>query len=137
MSAGLELASSSKPQNSSTAAYLLRILLHYEALDEVLIEEKLKISQRGQGAPALESMECKDSDSEGVPTEENVGMIGDGVPPKTSYDSRQLEMVSLLLMHLREQVGVAGRNLLHASATRPMYPTLHCIRYILADANLR
>ena len=134
MSAGLELASSSKPQNSSTAAYLLRILLHYEALDEVLMEEKLKISQRCQGAAALESMECKDSGSEEVL---KVGMIGDGVPPRTSYDSRQLEMVSLLLMHLREQVGVAGRNLLHASATRPMYPTLHCIRYILADTNLR
>ena len=32
---------------------------------------------------------------------------------------------------------VARQSLLHAAATRPLYPTLQCMRYILADQNLK
>jgi hypothetical protein len=42
----------------------------------------------------------------------------------------------LLLLLLQQQLVDASVNLLKASATRPIYPTMLCIRYIMADISL-
>ncbi|XP_076464247.1 tRNA (32-2'-O)-methyltransferase regulator THADA-like [Babylonia areolata] len=45
--------------------------------------------------------------------------------------SATLSLLRALLSLLVEQVAVAETSLIVAAANRPMYPTLHCIRYIL------
>ena len=56
---------------------------------------------------------------------------------ESSLNWRSLQVLQTLLLQLQDQLDVAKKNLLHAAATRPLYPTLHCIRYLLADLDLR
>ena len=51
--------------------------------------------------------------------------------------TRRHLILQVLLNSIKEQVAVARQSLLHAAATRPLYPTLQCIRYILADQDLK
>ncbi|XP_064621388.1 tRNA (32-2'-O)-methyltransferase regulator THADA-like isoform X2 [Lineus longissimus] len=56
---------------------------------------------------------------------------------ENSLESRRLLCLNELLTIYQEQLDTAKISLLHASATRPMYPVLHCIRYILATIDLK
>ena len=49
----------------------------------------------------------------------------------------RLTLLQVLLSQLKQQLHVAQASLLHAAATQPLYPTLHCIRYILEETQLR
>ena len=60
----------------------------------------------------------------------DTGVVNDAV-------GRCSVVLTLLLSQLDSQVTVARRSLVHAASTRPMYPTMHCIRYLLKDINLK
>lgn len=51
--------------------------------------------------------------------------------------SAEMQLLHTLLQLLVDQVTVARGSLVVAAANRPMYPTLHCIRYILEEVDLR
>ena len=51
--------------------------------------------------------------------------------------SATLQLLQALLRLLVEQVAVAQTSLILAAANRPIYPTLHCIRYILEGVDFR
>ncbi|GFO33499.1 thyroid adenoma-associated-like protein [Plakobranchus ocellatus] len=49
----------------------------------------------------------------------------------------KLLLLCLLLQSLDNQIAVAEQSLMSAAANRPMYPTLHCIRYVLQEVNFK
>jgi hypothetical protein len=56
---------------------------------------------------------------------------------ENSEAGRVLLLLRCVLEELRGEVRVARGNLLHAAATRPMYPALHVIRYLLENMDLK
>jgi hypothetical protein len=129
----LELAGSNRPQDCTTGAFLLRILLlqptiqdfllhHQETLTKYLTPSALTHWQDlVNGTPDLKASLQKIS----LQTTSDVSSGG------------TLLLVWILLLYLEDQLKVAKNGLFIAAATKPMYPTLHCIRYILFDVNLR
>ena len=51
-------------------------------------------------------------------------------------DSRFLLAVCILLNHLDHQVKIANDSLLQAAGSKPIYPTIHCIRHLLENYDL-
>lgn len=51
--------------------------------------------------------------------------------------NKPLFLLEILLKLLDDEIMVAKQSLITAAATRPMYPTLHCIRYILQEVDFR
>lgn len=60
-----------------------------------------------------------------------------GVEEDGGTTSATLQLLQALLRLLVEQVAVAQTSLILAAANRPIYPTLHCIRYILEGVDFR
>ena|SRR6218665_211119 len=108
-SAGVQLAQSPRPQDCTTAAYLLRFLLHAPQILPLLETQLKSRVLSGLGNCAL----------------------------VTGLNRKRLCLTEVLLDLLQDEVKVASSNLMLAAATRPMYPTLHCIRYIFADISYR
>ncbi|XP_074661192.1 tRNA (32-2'-O)-methyltransferase regulator THADA-like [Tubulanus polymorphus] len=108
----LALTCTTKPQDSTTAAYILRLLVRQTELFTVLThpsEFSLDFSEMPYGINVTEN----------------------------DLEGRSLLTLSVLVSSLSEQLEVAKKTLLHAAATRPMYPVIHCIRYLLSTINLR
>ncbi|XP_041351215.1 thyroid adenoma-associated protein homolog [Gigantopelta aegis] len=104
----LELSTSNKPQDCTTAAYLFQYLLQQPSILVVMKTYASSLTTR---------LFARDDP------------VMDRCPP--------LLLLSILLMLLREQLSVARRSLTSAAANGPMYPTLHCIRYILSEINYK
>ncbi len=94
------LAGSTRPQDCTTAAYLLRLLLRLPGVVNELTSHHRDVD------------------------------------PDTGCLHGYL-ILRLLLELLQRQVAVSRTSLLHAAATGPLYPVLHCVRYLLGDLNLR
>ncbi|KAK3597815.1 hypothetical protein CHS0354_029374 [Potamilus streckersoni] len=103
----LKLSGSTKPQDCTTAAYLFRLLLHQDDCYEILQSQVNK--ENKLPLPGI--------------TNSNFG--------------RRLLLLWILLKYLQDQRVVAEKNLLIAAANRPLYSTIHCIRYILSDVDYR
>ena len=154
----LTLSCSSRPQDSTTAAYLLKVLLHQPTIFQTMKDHGTslhrKSSQNGKEA-------CVQNEACGI---ENEAFLRKQVPEcqmqtfcensnseeksKTLYrtdnldiaDSdagRHLLLLVILLNSLKDQVVVARDNLIVAAATCPLYPTMQCMRYCLADIHFR
>lgn len=115
LSAGLELAQSPRPQDCTTAAFLLQFLVNVPNFSEVLKEQK---GYSKAGVSNLFSFSLEES-------------------ADFDLERNRLCLAFTLLDLLKEEVTVATSNLMFAAATRPLYPTLHCIRYILKDVSFR
>ncbi|CAG5133518.1 unnamed protein product, partial [Candidula unifasciata] len=63
------------------------------------------------------------------------------LPVRTLIQSEKmtapLMLQNILLSLLDSQISVANQSLITAAANRPMYPTLHCIRYIMQEMNFK
>lgn len=116
LSAGLELAQSPRPQDCTTAACLLLFLVNVPNFSEVLKE------WNGYSKAGVSNLFA-------LPLEESAGDF--------DLERNRLCLAFILLDLLEEQATVATSNLMFAAATKPMYPTLHCIRYILRDVSYR
>lgn len=118
LSAAMVLSESTRPQDCSTAAYLLRLLLQQENIGPVIKNYKPTLLSNSSASflqiplpmPGSQKQEVKIND---------------------------LLLVQQLILLLIDQLEVAKTSLVHAAATRPMYPTIHCIRYIIANLNFR
>ncbi|XP_029658037.1 thyroid adenoma-associated protein homolog [Octopus sinensis] len=112
LSIAMTLCTSTKPQDCSTAAYLLHLLLCQESIGPVLDDYQLQL---------LTTMSAEMDQLEQV--------IFNNKFKTKNY----LRIVWLLIVLLKDQIQVAHDSLVHAAASRPLYPTIHCIRYILTS----
>ena len=142
LEAGLQLASSARPQDCTTAAYLLRMLLSHPLLLEVLpvVQETLKITGSHLENPEVPTLTEEVNPSLAKPPSNgglaNLGLTS-AIKEAPGGGNVTYKMIEMLYCMLCDQLAVAEQNLLHAAATGPLYPTLHCIRYILMDTDLR
>ncbi|XP_069117931.1 tRNA (32-2'-O)-methyltransferase regulator THADA-like isoform X2 [Argopecten irradians] len=112
----LTLAASTRPQDCTTAVYLFKVLLVQPGIFDIL-----KNFERCQKRLFL----TKQRESFSLPTVDD------------SQSGRSLLLLWILLSYLLDQKEVAKGSLIMAAANRPLYPTLHCIRYILFDVALK
>ncbi|KAH9519566.1 hypothetical protein Btru_003022 [Bulinus truncatus] len=64
--------------------------------------------------------------------------LSDGTPVQTcGVNHPVLNLLTVLLNLLDDEISVAGQSLITAAARRPMYPTLLCIRYIMPELDYR
>lgn len=106
----IELAQSTRPQDGITAAYIFRFLLRFSSISKSLS----RLCEENQLA-TLVIFRQSDND----------------------VSQPYFLCCVLLLLLLRQQLNDARINLLKTAATRPLYPTMLCIRYVIADVCLR
>jgi len=185
----LQLASSTRPQDCNTAAYLLRLItqqpLLYKVISAGYVDQlntptshhwTLRVTpNRGGVTDTTQGIADStqvvgdttqrvgdtiqgvgDTTQAGGDSTQGVGDTTEGVGPALTRDGvvghclqwchtgvvndvvgRCCVVLTLLLSQLDSQVTVAHRSLVHAASTQPMYPTMHCIRYLLKDVNLK
>ncbi|XP_059154610.1 thyroid adenoma-associated protein homolog [Physella acuta] len=104
----MSLACSTKPQDCDTAVYNFLLILKHEEFKP----ESLDFSE------LLPLKVLRMSDVTTV-----------------SCVNKPLFLLEILLKLLDDEILVAKQSLITAAATRPMYPTLHCIRYILQEVD--
>ncbi|ESO99953.1 hypothetical protein LOTGIDRAFT_112768, partial [Lottia gigantea] len=107
----VKLSVSTRPQDSTASAYLARCLLQIDGIADVMKGYKLDLKI------------LKNGTKNGIDSSE----------PHSNY----LQFVLLLLLSLQDQTEFAKKGLVLAAANRPIYPTIHCIRYILGDIKLK
>ncbi|XP_067681790.1 tRNA (32-2'-O)-methyltransferase regulator THADA-like [Haliotis asinina] len=107
-SAAMELSRSTKPHDCTTGSHIFQVLLQQPDVVKVMKSYVLD----------LKVFSTPESD-------------------QTLYCCPDLTLLKMLLLSLRDQTAVARANLIVAAANRPMYPTMHCIRHILSDVDLR
>ncbi|BFZ11478.1 hypothetical protein BsWGS_14517 [Bradybaena similaris] len=111
MRVSLTLACSTRPQDCSTAAYSLLLVL-----------------AQLQHHPA----QCELPDI--IPAEV---LLPTGTLIHLHEKTAPLMLQNIFLSLLDSQISVANQSLITAAANRPMYPTLHCIRYILQETTFK
>lgn len=122
----LNLAGSTKPQDSTTAAYLFKVLLIQREFFSVMSKSKSFI---GSG---LSMSKISENQSDEVSDEQ---------PPlpkiSDSQSGRVLHLLFWLSHYLKYQIDMAKQSLMKAACSKPMYPTLHSIRYVMQDVVFR
>lgn len=113
----VQLAGSTRPQDSTTGAYLFKVILLQTDVYSILLTQSVDIIKPYIVTDKLNELH--------FPSVEN------------NQSGRSLLLLQILLSCLQDQLEVAKNNLIMAAANRPLYPTLHCIRYLLCDVNLR
>ncbi|GFR67390.1 thyroid adenoma-associated-like protein [Elysia marginata] len=106
LSLALSLACSTRPQDCATAVYIFLVLLKQQEFYPNQSHFAALLSS------ATGALEVKDGAVSNCP---------------------KLLLLWSLLHLLNSQIAVAEESLVSAAANRPMYPTLHCIRYILQE----
>ena len=124
LTCGLGLAGSTRPQDCTTAAYLIRLLAQQECIRQCLPQ---KTPQKTEKKATTSTQELEMGTT---PHTEHMEQV---VPPG---DSGDFLLLQTLVLMLKQQVCTARQSLLHAAATQPLYPTMHCIRYLLRDVQL-
>lgn len=152
LEASLQLARSTRPQDCNTAAYLLRIItqqpLLYHIIGVSYVDQLNTATCLLTVKEALWRCGLNDATQGMHPTLERDGIFKEPESCKKClywHDTRVLNdfvgrccvMLTLLLGQLDSQVTVARHNLVQAASTQPMYPTMHCIRYLLRDVDLK
>ncbi|PVD25967.1 hypothetical protein C0Q70_13634 [Pomacea canaliculata] len=112
-SCAMNLATSTRPQDSSTAAYLFRFLLQQSCISSVIKGHKLE----------LQNPAC-------------IKKLGVWLSASNIEVPTVLHQLQVLLSLLVDQVVIARHSLVVAAASRPMHPTLHSIRCILSTLDL-
>lgn len=128
---GLTLAGSNRPQDCTTGAFLLRILLLQPSIqdfffsDQEILAKHLSPCALTQWGDLLKGEQGLREALQKLPLQ------------PTESSGGTVLLLWILLFYLKDQLQVARTGLFIAAATKPMYPTLHCIRYILFDVNLK
>ncbi|XP_071447659.1 tRNA (32-2'-O)-methyltransferase regulator THADA isoform X2 [Hetaerina americana] len=105
---GLKLASSVKPPDCITAAYLLKFVVSFSEADKILIEEASKVVS-----------------SDFLP---NIDIIAKDI---SFYQKNTFYIIWILFEQLRKELAIGNQNLLLAAGSGPMYGTLFSIRHLL------
>ncbi|XP_050405333.1 thyroid adenoma-associated protein homolog [Patella vulgata] len=108
----VELSVSTRPQDSTASAYLARCLLKLEQTSVVIDAHKINLKVIAHCDKIQLNTDC---DRDGV---------------------RYLKFLEMMILSLQDQTEVAKKGLIIAAANRPIYPTIHCIRYVLKDIKL-
>jgi len=140
---GILLVESAKPQDCSTAAYLLRFLVHSYSLTSILCEKLNEIRTSailenipliGDGENTSISLDMLKISKKEIPET----LCEDNPSRHVSSENRNVRyLLGVKLLHcmLLNHLEVAKDSLMQAAATCPMYPTLHCMRYLLNDVD--
>lgn len=104
----MDLSSTTRPQDGSTTAHLLQVVIGEESSFDLLLAH----THAGSG------------DS----VNRNVKLVN-------SVASRCYMTIDLLLCQLTDQVTTATNSLLEAAGSKPIYPTIFCIRHVLENFN--
>ncbi|RUS78380.1 hypothetical protein EGW08_013851 [Elysia chlorotica] len=107
LNVALSLACSTRPQDCDTAVYIFLVLLKQQEFYPHKFDFAASLSSASGS-----TLELLDSALSSNP---------------------KLLLLRSLLQLLDSQISVAEQSLVSAAASRPMYPTLHCIRYILQE----
>nr|XP_022332415.1 thyroid adenoma-associated protein homolog isoform X4 [Crassostrea virginica] len=128
---GLALAGSNRPQDCTTGAYLLRVLLLQPNIQDYLVGAQEILTNFLTPSTIAHWEDLLNG------TQSLTGALQ--MLPLSNHNSSggTILLLWILLLYLKEQLQVAKTGLFIAAATKPMYPTLHCIRYILFDINLK
>ena len=122
----LNLACSPRPQDSTTAAYLFKVLLIQGEFFSVMLKSRSFI---GSG---LSMSKISENQSDEVSHEQ---------PPlpkiPDSQSGRVLHLLLWLSHYLKYQIDMAKQSLMKAACNKPLYPTLHSIRYVMQDVVFR
>ncbi|XP_035827600.1 thyroid adenoma-associated protein homolog isoform X2 [Aplysia californica] len=108
----MTLACSTRPQDCGTAAYFFLTLMRQQQLHP----DTFDLSQL---LPSISHLWASSS------------------IPSSMTSSPKLFLLPVLVSLLNDQIAVAQHSLITAAANRPMYPTLHCIRFILHELDFR
>ncbi|CAG2249102.1 Thyroid adenoma-associated protein homolog [Mytilus edulis] len=109
----LNLAGSTRPLDSTTAAYMFRILLlQAELLPVMTKESKSRSLIISCGQPSLPEI-------------------------STNQSGRVLHLLTWLMEYLKYQIKMADQSLMSAACSKPLYPTLHSIRYVIQDVSFK
>ncbi|XP_048737624.2 thyroid adenoma-associated protein homolog isoform X2 [Ostrea edulis] len=129
----MELAGSNRPQDCTTGAFLLRILLLQPNIQDFLLNPEETLPKYLTPSALTQWEDLLNG------TQNLKAALQKISQQASSNDSSRgtLLLVWILLLYLEDQLKIAKNGLFIAAATKPMYPTLHCIRYILFGVNLR
>ena len=164
----LTLSSSTRPQDSTTAAYTFKVLIHQPAIFDILKSHSTRQHRKwnddkneaGCQKEAVIYKEASITGSEAVTqhiecqrvtetqTEADVMMETSRLRDFMAFSciinniennnlGRSCMLLVTLLNRLQEQAAVAKSNLIVAAANSPLYPTMQCMRYCLADIDFR
>ena len=153
LEASLRLASSTRPQDCNTAAYILRIItqqpLLYDVIGDTYIDQLNCDANQSWTAKETAARPRLDDSAEDIDQVVETDGINrdqgdcrrllrccDG-DVNNDVSGRRFTVLTLLLRQLDKQVTVACHNLVNAASTQPMYPMMHCIRYLLSDVDLK
>ncbi|XP_064600963.1 tRNA (32-2'-O)-methyltransferase regulator THADA-like [Liolophura sinensis] len=120
----LTLCVSTKPQDCTTAAYIFLLVVKHPRFLTLILDS---FDKAGFNAGTHKSISSDHSPG---------GLSLDHELDQSSPQHTVYLLLRLLLKRLSEQVTVARSNLLRAAASGPLYPVIHCIRYILTDLPL-
>ena len=147
LESALSLAQSTRPQDCTTAAYLLRLLVKQPSLYHILIDHLQHTSNTDTGIVAMDTDDKSNEDGSNQ-MHKNMEYSDNESPMKysdlnawlrveNSESARYLLLLRCVLDEVKSEAAAASTNLLHAAATRPMYPALHVIRYLIGDVNMK
>ena len=109
----LTLAGSTRPQDCSTAAYMFKVLLLQTEFYAVMTTKSRSRSFIASfGLPSLPQISA-------------------------SQSGRVLHLLVWLIEYLKNQIKKAQENLMVAACNKPLYPTLHSLRYVMQDVKFR
>ena len=160
----LALSSSTRPQDSTTAAYIFKVLIHQPAIFEILNNHKTSLNRKRienekeaftqkESNIQIQALTTKNEDisqeirghkiesTQNIVSSESLKDSKEDILKSTIIEDdilgRRFLLLVILLKSLQEQVDIAKNNLIVAAANCPLYPTMQCMRYCLAYINFR
>ncbi|XP_060588753.1 tRNA (32-2'-O)-methyltransferase regulator THADA-like [Ruditapes philippinarum] len=147
----LSLSESTRPQDSTTAAYLLSVLTHQHNMHTVLTQhiqtsqsEDLKCDLETEALKSDNGKECID-ETNVIKSENDREVLREGKNKKSLVNVRggdselvrRYILLEILMKNLQIQTETAKSSLIVAAANKPLYPTIQCMRYCFADIQYR
>ena len=140
----LSLSESTRPQDSTTAAYLLSVLTHQSNMHIVLTQHiqtcqygtiDLETDCSGQGS--VDGTNLTESGAVVPRQRTDVEKLLTNVRGGESELVRRYILLEILTKNLESQTVMAKSSLIVAAANKPLYPTIQCMRYCFAEVQYR
>ena len=158
----LTLSSSTRPQDSTTAAYMFKVLIYQPAIFQILKNHRTSLNKKrieNENEAGYQKEATCHTDIPGNKTDNTSQLVQDGRCESDHFNEnsicgpaedeirityigddlmgRRFLLLVILLKNLREQASIARNNLIVAAANCPLYPTMQCMRYCLAYIDFR
>ena len=158
----LTLSSSTRPQDSTTAAYMFKVLIYQPAIFQILNNHRTSLNRKrieNENEAGCQKEATCQTDIPGNKSD-NIYLIGkDQRCERNQHNEnsisgpaedeiritdigddlmgRRFLLLVILLKNLKGQTSIARNNLIVAAANCPLYPTMQCMRYCLAYIDFR